>query len=94
MEMKKRIFKINLALIVIIITSILYLNSSYYIENQKWKYSDGTHIGDWFDEGNLKVEDGIVYGSSGKAKVVFCFGFRLVIKDIETGEEGIYVNKN
>jgi hypothetical protein len=94
MEMKKRIFKINLALIVIIITSILYLNSSNYIENQKWKYSDGTHIGDWFDEGNLKLEDGIVYGSSGKAKVVFCYGFKLIIKDIETGEVGIYVNKN
>lgn len=94
MEMKKRVFKINLALIVIIITSILYLNSSYYIENQKWKYSDGTHIGDWFDKGNLKMEDGLVYGNDGKAKVVFCYGFRLIIKDIETGEEGIYVNKD
>ena len=94
LEMRKRIFKISLALIGIIIFSILYLNSSYYIENQNWKYSSGTHIGDWFDESNLKVENGIVYGSSGKAKVVFCYGFRLVIKDIETGEEGIYVNKD
>ena len=92
--MKRRIFKISLALIGIIITSILYLNSAYYIENQKWKYSDGTHIGDWFDEGNMKVENGIVYGNGGKAKVVFCFGFKLMIKDIETGEKGFYVNKN
>jgi hypothetical protein len=92
--MKRRIFKISIVLIGIIIASILYLNSAFYIKNQRWKYHDGKYIGDWFGEGNLKAEDGIVYGSSGKAKVVFCFGFRLVIKDIETGEEGIYVNKS
>jgi len=92
--MKKRIFKISLALIGIIIISILYLNSSYYIENQKWKYMSGTHIGDWFDKGNMKVENGIVYVNGGKAKVVFCFGFRLMIKDIETNEKGFYVNKD
>ena len=92
--MKKRIFKINLALIGIIIISILYLNSSYYIENQKWKYSAGTQIGDWFEKGNMKVENGIVYVNNRKAKVVFCFGFRLMIKDIETNEKGFYVNKD
>ncbi len=92
--MKRRVIKIGLALIGILTISVLYLNSSYFIENQTWKYSGGTHIGDQFAKDNLKVEDGIVYGSSGKAKVVFCFGFRLVIKDIETGEEGIYVNKS
>ncbi len=92
--MKKRIFKISLALIGIIIISILYLNSSYYIENQKWKYMSGMQIGDWFDKGNMKVENGIVYVNGGKAKVVFCFGFRLMIKDIETNEKGFYVNKD
>lgn len=92
--MKRRIIKISLALIGIITTSILNLNSSYYIEDQKWKYSDGTHVGDWLDKGNMKVEDGIVYGNGGKAKVVFCFGSRLIIKDIETGEKGFYVNKD
>lgn len=90
--MISRIFKISLVLFGIIIISILYFNSSYYIENQKWKYSNGTHIGDWLDEGNIKVEDGIVYGSNGKAKVVFCFGFKLIINDIKTGQEGIYIN--
>ena len=40
------------------------------------------------------MKDGLVYGNDGKAKVVFCYGFRLIIKDIETGEEGIYVNKD
>ncbi|WP_284652411.1 hypothetical protein [Flavobacterium terrisoli] len=91
--MKTRIFKISLALTAIVLGIILYLNSSYYIQSQTWKYSSGMHIGDWFDQGNMKMEDGIVYGSSGKAKVVFCFGFRLLIKNIETGEEGVYVNQ-
>ncbi len=92
--MISRIFKISLVLFGIIIISILYFNSSYYIENQKWKYSNGTHIGDWLDEGNIKVKDGIVYGRNGKAKVVFCYGFKLIINDIETGQEGIYMNKD
>jgi uncharacterized membrane protein (Fun14 family) len=92
--MKKRFLKICLILIGIIIISFFFINSSYYIENQKWKYSEGTNIGDWFDKGNLKVNNGIIYGSRGKAKIIFCFGFKLVIKNIETQEKGIYVNKN
>ncbi len=92
--MRKRIFRVSLALIGILIVSILYVNSASFIENQKWKYSNGTHIGDWLDEGNLKIQDGIVYGNSGKAKVVFCYGFRLVIENIETGEKGVYENKS
>lgn len=92
--MKKRIFKMCLVLIGILIIGILCINSSYYIEKQTWKYSDGVHIGDWLGESNFKIQDGIIYGNSGKAKIVFCFGFKLVIKNIVTGEKGFYVNKN
>ena len=92
--MKKRVFKISSIISGILILATLYVNSTYYIENQDWKYSDGNYIGDWLAKGNLKIEDRIIYAHKGKAKIVFCFMGRLIIENIETGEKGTYINKS
>lgn len=92
--MKKQILKLSIVIIGIIFTSLIYFNSSSFIKNNNWKYSEGTYVGDWLNESNIIIKDGIIYGNHGKAKISFCFGFKLVIKNIETGEAGIYVNKN
>ncbi|MFD2564668.1 hypothetical protein [Aquimarina rubra] len=92
--MKKRFLKILLVTIGVIITIVFYTNSSYYIENQEWKYAEGTHIGDWLGKNNFEIKDGIIYSNGAKAKIVFSIGRNLIIENIETQERGFYVNKS
>ncbi|MWW26839.1 hypothetical protein [Algibacter lectus] len=72
----------------------IYINSESYIENQDWKFAEGTHIGDWLGKKNFEIKDGIIYSNGGKAKIVFSLGLKLIIEDIETQQKGFYVNKS
>jgi hypothetical protein len=92
--MKKHVLKIITIIAGILILATLYINSSYYIKSQNWKYSDGNYIGDWLAKNSLKIEDRIIYAHKGKAKIVFCFMGRLTIENFETGERGTYINKS
>ena len=69
--MKKRIFKILVGIIGLVIILTIYLNSSFFIENQEWKYSEGTHIGDWLGKNEFEIKDGIIYTNKGNAKIIF-----------------------
>jgi len=91
--MKKTILIILLAIFGLLVTIALYTNSSIYIENQEWKYVEGTHIGDWLGKGNVQMKDRFIYSGGLKAKVIFTIGPDLIIENIETLERGIYVNK-
>jgi len=92
--MKKLNLKIILSLIGLLIFLTIYVNSSYFIENQDWKYSEGYNIGDGLQKDDIQLQNRVIYGNSGKAKVVFCFGIQLILENIETGEKGYYVNKS
>ena len=92
--MKKHVLKIITIIAGILILATVYVNSSYYIKSQNWKYSDGNYIGDWLAKNSLKIEDRIINAHKGKAKIVFCFMGRLTIENIETGERGTYINKS
>jgi hypothetical protein len=93
-EMRKRILIILILLIGSVTLFTFYVNSSSYIKNQDWKYSEGTHIGDWLDENNIEINNRIIKSHQGRAKIVFSFGINLVIEDIETKKKGFYVNKS
>ena len=92
--MKKRIFKILSIIIGLVIILTIYINSESYIKNQDWKFAEGTHIGDWLGKNKFEIKDGIIYSNSGKAKIVFSLGLKLIIEDIETQQKGFYVNKS
>jgi len=92
--MKRKILKLSLTVIGLIAVLLIYFNSTSFIKNNEWKYSEGTYVGDWLNKNNIVIKDGIIYGNHGKAKNYFCFGFQLVIKNVETGEVGIYANKS
>ena len=92
--MKNKVSKIALSLVVLIIVSFSYVNSNFYIENQSWKYSNGKNIGDWFEKNQYNIKDRVIQGKHESAKIVFCFGFKLFIKDSKTGELGMYKNKS
>ena len=84
--MKAKIIKISLIVISFFVIVLLYINSSYYIEKQFWKYNTGKYIGDVIT--NQKQID------NSNCQIVFCFGKKLIIKDIKTGENGYYENKS
>ena len=74
----------------------LIINSNLFISNQTWKYRDGFHIGDWVDfkSTNMTLKgSSIIKKDEEIAKVNFCLGKMLVIKDIKTGEVWHYINK-
>jgi hypothetical protein len=91
--MKKKYSRILLILLGIVAIPLLRFNSTHYIKNQEWKYADGTYIGDWLNHNNIEINDKIIKGNNGEAKIVFCFGYKLIIKNIENGETGYYVNR-
>jgi hypothetical protein len=84
--MKAKIIKICLIVISVFVIVLLYLNSSYYIEKQFWKYNAGKYIGDVIT--NQKQID------NSNCQIVFCFGKKLIIEDLKTGENGYYENKS
>lgn len=93
--MKKNIIRIIILFITIIILTILYFNSNFFIRNQQWKYNEGSHIGDFVELNNQTLRYRTIYkGNAAIAKVVFCFGKTLVIKDVKSGEKGYYSNKS
>lgn len=92
--MKRNIFKIFTLTIGIIVCFFLYVNSTYFIKNQNWKYSAGTNIGDWLENGSAKINNRTIIGHRGNAKIVFCFGKKLIVENIQTGERGFYINKS
>lgn len=91
--MKKLIPIILFILIGVVAIPHLWFNSNHYIHNQQWKYSNGMYIGDWLYLSNIEINKRIIKGNHGEAKIVFCFGNKLIIKNIENGETGYYVNK-
>ena len=93
-KMKKRIFKILSVIIGLVLIFAFYSNSSSFIEKQDWKYAEGAHIGDWLAKNSFEINNGIIETNQGKAKVVFCCGKKLIIKNLETKEKGFYVNKS
>jgi hypothetical protein len=92
--MKKLLLVVVSLLIVILSIIAIYFNSDNYIKNQEWKYADGAHIGDWLNKTSLTIKDGMIYTSGGKAKILFCYGKGLIIKNSDTGQNGTYINKS
>jgi len=92
--MKKVYYKFLIILIIIGTGLSLFLNSNYFIKSQNWKYSEGTNIGDWLEQNSLEIQNRIIISKNVKAKIYFCYGKKLVIENIETGEKGYYVNKD
>lgn len=92
--MKKRIFKILGGIIGIVIILMVFLNSSFFIETQEWKYKDGTHIGDLLGKNEFEIIEGIIYTNMGNAKIVFCLGKNLIIENTKTQVRGYYSNKS
>ncbi|HRE76753.1 MAG TPA: hypothetical protein PLL09_02895 [Flavobacterium sp.] len=90
----KKLFFFILLIFVGIVTFFIYYNSAQYIKNQEWKYSNGMYIGDWLNQSNIEINNRIIKGKNAEAKIVFCFGHKLILKNIENGETGHYVNKN
>ncbi|CAM3999123.1 MULTISPECIES: hypothetical protein [Flavobacterium] len=91
---KKLILKIVSPIIGLAIVGCIYLNSESFIENQDWKYAEGTHIGDWLAKNAFKVSDRIIETNQGKAKIIFCYGKKLIIENLATKEKGFYINKS
>lgn len=92
--MKYRILKIAGVLIALTLFLGFYLNSTFFIERQSWKYAEGTYVGDWLAKNAFDINNGIIETAQGKAKVVFCYGRELLLEDLETGEKGHYINKD
>ena len=84
--MKAKIIKISVIVLSFFVILALYFNSSCFIEKQFWKYNDGKYIGDVIT--NQKQIDNF------NCQVVFCFGKKLIIKDLKTSENGYYENKS
>jgi hypothetical protein len=89
----KKLFLTILLILLGIVAFFLRCNSTNHIKNQQWKYSDGMYIGDWLDQSNIEINNRIIKGNHGEAKIVFCFSNKLIIKSIENGETGYYINK-
>ncbi len=92
--MKKWIFKIFGIIIGIVLILGFYSNSSSFIEKQDWKYAGGTHLGDWLAKNSFEINNRIIETNQGKAKVIFCYGKKLIIENLETKEKGFYINKS
>lgn len=90
--MKKIIILLVITLVVIGIY-LFRVNREEYIKNHMWKYNDGAHFGDVliFENGNDDLK--LVNNKLDSENTFFSYGFRLIIKDVKTGEEGIYSNK-
>ena len=93
LKMKKGL-KILIVLIGIVIIYGFYINLAYCIKNQDWKYGEGTHIGDWLGENSFEIESGIIKTNRGTARIVFSYGRKLIIENLETKERGLYFNKS
>ncbi|WP_435261847.1 hypothetical protein [Tenacibaculum sp. nBUS_03] len=90
----EKVFKILIVLIGVVVIYGFYINSDNYIKNQDWKYGEGTHIGDWLGENSFEIESGIIKTNRGTARIVFSYGIKLIIENVETKERGLYFNKN
>jgi hypothetical protein len=93
----KSFLKVMLALVVIILGIVIYVNTNFYIVKQSWKYRDGLHIGDWveFEKGQVKLKGRKIYRNGEQvANIKFCMGNLLIVSSIKTGESGYYVNKS
>lgn len=91
---KKVFFKALLSVAFFGIVSITYFNTSHYISNQDWKFADGFSIGDWLSKNTFEINERVIHSTSGKAKIIFCFGSLLIVNEIETKEMGYYSNKS
>jgi hypothetical protein len=96
MRKKKILYRMLIVIVSAVIISFFYLNTNYFIRGQEWKHRDGSSVGDWieFDDTLYAVRARTIYKkNAASAKVIFCFGKMLIIKQIATGEKGYYVNK-
>ena len=85
-----------IAIIILILIGIVYLNTNHFIRKQEWKHRDGGSIGDWieFDNTVYSVRGRTIYKNDiAVGKIVFCFGKILMVKEIKNGEKGNYINK-
>jgi len=92
--MKRKVIKFLIILFGIIFILGFYFNTSYFIENQNWKYSSGYHIGDWFSKKSFQIDNRKINGYRGEARIIFSFGKSLWIENPITKENGFYTNKN
>lgn len=92
--MKKLLLAVFGLIIVILSSAAIYFNSDNYIKNQEWKYAEGEHVGDRLNKSSLTIKDGMIYTPGGKAKILFCYGKGLIIKNSDTGRKGTYKNKS
>ncbi len=92
--MKKWTLRILSVIAGSVVLSGLYINSSSYIKKQDWKYAEGIYIGDWLSKNSFRINDREIETNQGKARIVFCYGKKLIIENLETKEKGVYINKN
>ncbi|CAL2103655.1 hypothetical protein [Tenacibaculum sp. 190130A14a] len=86
--------KILFAIIGIIFAYGFYVNSAYYIKNQDWKYGEGTSIGDWLGQNSFEIENSTIKTNRETVRIIFSYGRKLIIENIETKERGLYFNKS
>jgi hypothetical protein len=88
--------KIVLIIFLIVVIFFVYVNLNLYIKNQDWKYSSGSHIGDFviFDKSHYDIKGRKIY-KEGKiiGKVFVCLWQVLIIKDTESSNFGYYSKK-
>lgn len=89
----KLIALLFLTIMVFAISAMLYVNSTFYIANQQWKYSEGTWIGDWLVRNDFKIKNRTIITKQGKAKIVYCFMGELIIENVLTSKRGVYCSK-
>ena len=93
----RKFIKIMLAIIIILIGIVVYLNTNFYIARQSWKYRDGAHVGDWveFNKGYIELKGRKIYKNGEHVGAIrFCIGKLLIIRSSKTGESGYYINKS
>lgn len=96
MRAKPRIYKVLIVTLSLLLILCFYINTNHFITGQEWKHRNGVSIGDWieFDKTLYSLKGRTIYKNrTATGKIVFCFGKMLIIKEIETGEKGYYINK-
>ena len=91
--MKKFVIILGVFLGASVAIYLLVVNRNSYVKDKMWKYNSGAHFGDVlsFDENSKQLK--LTNNNLDSENSFFCYGFRLIVKDPETGEKGVYSNK-
>ena len=77
--MKKKV----ISLFLLVTMMLVYVNSTYFIQKQFWKYNRGFYTGDVFYSNNKNNNN----------EIYFCLGKVLIIKSKNSNQFGFYSNK-